>query len=592
MPELASSEVLVAEHRARVTHLEATLAFERTTFAFERAKLEKQRDDFKRLYEITLQKLELLSRRIFAAKAERIDTTQLDLEFAALKAELEALTNAGNADADADAGTTMLDNREGAAEPAVSTEEPDGDGQSKPPPKRKPTPHGRRDLASEAIPEERIELRDEAFETQGLKAISFEESSRLGYRTAGPVRIVIARAIYKVAAEECEAEPKLVTVAMPAQIIQRGLLAPSLMAHILVSKFAFGLPFHRQCAVLSADGVRLDRSTMCRMAEDVGATLGAVVEAMAAEAMSSAFCLATDATGVCIQPTPIADSNKRQACRKGHFFVVLADQDHVFFEFKPKQSSAAVCEMFRGFGGYIQADAHAVFDALFRGEARLTDDAPRPLEVACYAHMRRRFWEAATAAKDRRALEALFRIRMLYALEARWTSLPPKARAAERELHSRPLVDAFFAWARPHYDETRAERSLVASAFGYAIRQEAALRRFLDDGRLRLDNNPSENALRVIAVGRNAWLFFGSDDHAGAAANIFSLIASCKLHAIEPRAYLAELIHVMPLWPRDRYIELAPKYWRDTRARLRDSELTREYGPLTIPPPLTPPAKE
>ena len=127
-------------------------------------------------------------------------------------------------------------------------------------------------------------------------------------------------------------------------------------------------------------------------------------------------------------------------------------------------------------------------------------------------------------------------------------------------------------------------RGLVNKALGYALRQEHALRRFLDDGRLRMDNNHSENALRVIASGRKAWLFFGSDDHATAAANLYSLIAGCKLHGIDPERYLAEVIRVMPYWPRDRYLELAPAYWVRTRECLDPAELAAELGHITVPP--------
>jgi hypothetical protein len=149
---------------------------------------------------------------------------------------------------------------------------------------------------------------------------------------------------------------------------------------------------------MALQGEPLDRGTMCRVAEDVGASLGAIMGAslgaivLAArdEAMATAFCLSTDATGVAIQPTPLADG-KRQPCRKGHFFVILADNDHVFFEYQPRHTSAAVCEMFRGFSGYIQADAHAVYDALFRGPSgpTLFDEAtgpPLPSEVGCWSH--------------------------------------------------------------------------------------------------------------------------------------------------------------------------------------------------------------
>jgi transposase len=100
-----------------------------------------------------------------------------------------------------------------------------------------------------------------------------------------------------------------------------------------------------------------------------------------------------------------------------------------------------------------------------------------------------------------------------------------------------------------------------------------------------MDNNAAERGLRPIAVGRKNWLFCGSDDHAQAAANLFSLIASAKLHRLDPELYLAELIRVMPLWPRDRYLELAPKYWKVTRERLDPPQLAAEFGPLTIPPP-------
>lgn len=153
----------------------------------------------------------------------------------------------------------------------------------------------------------------------------------------------------------------------------------------------------------------------------------------------------------------------------------------------------------------------------------------------------------------------------------------------------RPLVDAFFLWAKGEQPKVT-ERGLVASALGYALRQEDALRRFLDDGRLRLDNNAAERALRTIAIGRKNWLFCGSDDHASAAANLFSLFASCKLHRLDQEAYLSELILVMPYWPRERYLELTPKYWARTRARIDAAELDSCVGPITVPPPL--PAEE
>jgi hypothetical protein len=559
----------------RIAHLEATLASARATVT----RLTAERDKLRRAYEQVKEQLELLRRRLFVAKAERVDTTQLQMEFSATQAKLDALAAQLE---DSVAAPGLLDASTDAASP------------SQPPASSKPRskPKGRRNLGAEEMPEERVEVLNPALEGV-VERIGFEESFTLGYRRGGRVRLVLARATYKSQpvpeADRREEEPafKIITVPMPKMMFPRGLLAPSMIAHVLVQKYRWGMPFHRQSRMLAAEGCKLDDSVMGRYAEDAGATLGCIVDACAEEAKRHAFCLSTDATGVCIQPEPLA-GRQRQACRKGHFFVVLADRDHVFFEYQPKHTSAAVCEMFRGFSGYIQADAHAIYDAVFRGEARVCDDDALPKEVGCWSHCRRKAWEAAVVAKDPSAREALLRMRALFELEEQWADLAPAQRHARRQLASRPLVDDFFAWAAAQYARVKEVRGLVATAFGYAVRQEAALRRFLDDGRLPMTNNHSERALRTIAVGRKAWLFFGSDDHASAAANLLSLIASCELHGLDPEAYLLDIIHVLPYWPRARYLELAPKYWVATRARIPEKELAVEIGDITVPPPLPP----
>jgi hypothetical protein len=143
-----------------------------------------------------------------------------------------------------------------------------------------------------------------------------------------------------------------------------------------------------------------------------------------------------------------------------------------------------------------------------------------------------------------------------------------------------------FEQRKPPTERHDRQSGLLRSALGYAVRQKEALLRVLDDGTLRLDNNESERELRRIAVGRKAWLFVGSDDHGQSAGHLMSLIASARLHRIDPEAYLRDLFRVLAHWPRDRYIELAPKYWLATRARLDHDELARDIGPLTVPPPL------
>ncbi len=635
-----------------VAQLEAKLAEVNTELGQARDQIARLRSAYTR----ALEQLSLMRRRIFSAKAERVEAAGLQLSFEKLLAEVRELESklvaVGDEPADIQNETTQDDSAQ-------------NDSAQKPGSIKDKTraPRARRDLSKSLLPQIRVEVPDP--ELEGVaERIGFEESYRLGYERGGPRRILVARVVYKVveqtgsasatgetsatthdqvvteangAAEVDEAdmvdaaiadrvatdaqpadaattttamssttesEPaptvtesapaptvRFVTAPLPKELFRRSLLAPSLVSHLLIAKFMMGVPFYRLEEKFELEGFALDRSTMCRYSEDAGATLGAIVEAARKEAFEFAFCLSTDATGVSVQPGPLQDG-KRRPCRKGHFFVILADLDHVFFEYTDKHTSAVVSEMFRGFSRYIQADAHAVYDALFRGthvvdpSGQVHPDPDAPTEVGCWCHLRRKAWEAAVC-KHQIGVDALQRIDAIFAADRRLWSHPPGKRKALRDVIVRPLVDEFFCWARAQRALVL-ERGLVATALGYAVRQEQPLRRFLDDGRLRLENNSAERNLRPITTGRKAWLFFGSDDHAHSAANLFSLIASCKLHRLDPEAYLTDIFRVMPYWPRDRYLELTPKYWARTRARLSTKELELPLGHITVPPPLAP----
>jgi hypothetical protein len=367
-----------------------------------------------------------------------------------------------------------------------------------------------------------------------------------------------------------------------------------MLAHVLTEKFCDGLPLHRIEDRLGRDGFPLDRGTMSRWVEDAGATAGATVIAAArAEAWRTAFCIATDATGIPVAPEP-RDDGKRQACRRAHFFVQIADRDHVFFEYAAKETSATLLEMFEGYEGYIQADAKSVYDVLFREHPPDDDTGERAgkrIEVGCWSHARRKFWEA-TCTKSEVAREGLARIGYMFALEDAWRRDPPDVVLRMRRQHLRAHLEDFFAWAEVEHERVRDQRGLVRSALGYALRQKDALMRVLDDGRLVLENNRSERELRRIAVGRKGWLFVGSDEHGEAAGHVFSLIASARLHRLDPEGYLRDLFRVLAYWPKDRYLELAPKYWAQTRARLDAGEIAAEIGPLTVPPLAIPAAEQ
>jgi transposase len=540
---------------ARIAQLEARLA-----------EVLRERDLLRVSYERLRLELEMLKRRIFVAKAERVDTAHLEREFAEKLAEVNRLANT--------------------PKPSGAESTQDSGGHKDSEKKRKTKPRGRRELKTSSLEEERIELPDPLLEelvAQGrAERIGFEESSKLAYKRGGMRRLVIARVKYRATRNNGRAD--IETTPMPQELFPRLLASASMLAHIIIDKHCDGLPLFRIEDRFTRDGFGVDRGTLSRWLEDAGATLGATVVAAAREeAMRTAFCIATDATGVAVQPTALPEK-KRQPCRRGHYFVLIADRDHVFYEYVAKENSRTVADMFYGYSGYIQADAKSVYDALFKPPDERpadSDDAVRQ-EVACWAHCRRKYWEA-TLAKCPIGREGLVRIGRIFEVDAGFHGKAPSQIATLRQAHLRPHMLAFFAWAAAEYEAVRDQRGLLRSALGYALRQRDALMRVLDDGRLVLDNNRSELALRRIAVGRKAWLFMGSDDHAESAGHLFSLIASARLHGVDPESYLRDVIRILAYWPRDRYIELAPKYWAVTRSRLCPNELAREVGHLTVP---------
>ena len=204
--------------------------------------------------------------------------------------------------------------------------------------------------------------------------------------------------------------------------------------------------------------------------------------------------------------------------------------------------------------GYLVADAHAVYDHLYKTGA--------VVEVGCWAHARRYFYKA-LASDPERAKVALAHIGALFALERTMVSTPARKRREIRQARAAPIVDAFFQWCEQELARVLDE-SPMAQAIRYARNQRVALRRFLDDGRLPLHNNISELNLRRQVVGRKNWLFVGSDDGGDVNTVFVSLLASCRMHEIEPLAYMRDLLCLLPRWPRHRVLELAPAYWSKT----------------------------
>lgn len=524
-----------------------------------------ERDEYRKLYELTHLELERTRRHLFGQKAERVDPAQMQL---AINAVVQKIRDTASNDEPSSSTPNQSDEKDGSQGDAVP---PPANPPPANPPKskeRKNTPHGRQKLP-EHLPIVEIVLSPPEVSGElaaSLVRIGEDVSETLEWRAASMVRVRIVRPKFAV-----KGEPERGIISMPAPDapLRRSMGGPGLIAHVLTSKFADHLPLHRQEKIYARSGVSLARSTMCNWVEESTSLLKYIVEAMAKDS-KNAHCIAIDATGVLVQA--------KEKCRRGYFWVMVADHDHVLFRFTPRHVQDGPKEFLRGYKGYVLADASSVYERLYEEE--------EVTEVGCWAHCRRYFYEALSSDKEL-ALAGIGFIGQLYEIDndIKKKDLAPNARTEERRKRAEPILEAFRIWLEVE-KLTVLPKSPIGKAIAYALNHWVPLTRFLEDGRLRLDNNRSELELRREAVGRKNWLFVGNDDGAEWNAIAVSLIASCALHGIEPWAYLRDVLILLPDWPRDRVLELAPKFWKqtleqsDAQKRLDDSIWSRVHRPL------------
>jgi transposase len=408
-------------------------------------------------------------------------------------------------------------------------------------------PTGRKPLPDH-LPRVEIEVLPPEVEREGRDAfeqIGEEIAETLERRPASVVIIRVKRPKFVRRDRERLAETVILCAAPPELPIERGLAGPGMLADTIVRRWQDHLPLYRLESIYAREGLDLARSTMCGWHEQLAELARPVVEAMWTDARGSPY-LCTDSTGVLVQES--------EACRWGHFWVVVAPRRHVLYRYSAHHDGAAVDDLLAGYEGFLVADAHAVYDHLYR--------TGKVFEVGCWAHTRRYFYKALDSEPDR-AREALALIGELFRIERVLADRKPHERLDVREREAAPVVDRFFAWCdaqAPHVlDDTP-----IAKGIGYARNQRKALSRFLRDGRLPVHNNASENALRREVLGRKNWLFVGNDDAAKVNATFVSLLASCQMHGLEPWAYLRDLFCLLPSWPRKRVLELAPLHWKQT----------------------------
>ena len=369
-----------------------------------------------------------------------------------------------------------------------------------------------------------------------------------------PSRFKVIRHIRpKLSCPNCQ---QIVQAPAPQRPIARGQAGAGLLAHVLVSKYCDHLPLYRQSQIYARDGVELDRSTLADWVGQSSALLAPLVAALGAHVLAGEKIHADDT------PVPVLAPG-RGATKQGRLWTYVredrasgsAQPPAVWFAYSPDRKGIRPQTHLKDYRGILQVDGYAGFDKIFN-----ESDANHPIkEAACWAHVRRKFYDIQVATDSPLAIAAIHRIGELYGIEEQIRGQPPDVRREIRQARSGPLLDALYRW----FHDTLAQvskKSELAKAIRYALSRWAALTRFATNGIIDIDNNAAERALRAVALGRKNYLFAGSDAGGERAAAIYSLVGSAKLIGLDPQAYLRHVIERIADHPINRIEELLP--WR------------------------------
>jgi transposase len=377
-----------------------------------------------------------------------------------------------------------------------------------------------------------------------------EPLRKIGEEISEEIEVVPAR--YKViehmrpkyACPRCREGVKI--AALPERMLEKGRPGASLIAQVVTDKYAWHLPLYRQSEMFGSQGWEVSRALLCAWTGVAAERLRPIAEFMRADVLHAPK-LHTDDT-----PVRVLEPGRGKT-RTARFWTYVGhgEHAHVVFDYTPSRARDGPVDFLGDYEGYLQADAFTGYDAIYAGK--------KVIEVACWAHARRKFVEA--RATDARADEMLEWIGRMYAVEDEVRDRPAAVRREARQLKTVPLLDRIDAWLVEHWTDPL-PKSPLGQAIRYTRNQWKALNRFVEDGLLEPDNNIAENALRCVALGRKNWLFVGNDAAGGRAAILYSLVASCRHHGIDPYGYIEDVLRRVDTHPARRVSELAPLNWK------------------------------
>jgi len=344
----------------------------------------------------------------------------------------------------------------------------------------------------------------------------------------------------------CRGCQSVTAAPIPPAIIDGGMASPGLLAWIMISKHVDHLPFYRLEQIAARDGVPLPRSNLAEWGGRIGVALQPLVERLT-DRLRLRSVLHADET-----PVRQLDPGRGKTQRAYLWAYRSNDLEEgdplVVFDYQTDRRGQHAKNFLQGWQGALMVDDYGGYKGLF---------AQGIQELACLAHLRRKFFDLHAANQSPIAAEALRRIAELYAIEQQGREHATIARHALRQQQAKPKLDDFRAWLI-HTRQTTADGSGSARALDYSLKRWTALMCYLDDGRYPIDNNPVENTIRPIAVGKKNWLFTGSERAGQRAAAVQSLLATAKLNGIEPYAWLKDTLKKLPAWPNNRIDELLP----------------------------------
>ena len=518
------------------------------------ASLRREKDEISRLFAEQLAKcksqIDWLQRQIFGRKSEKIDPNQMWLDQLTIQA-VEQNPPAAPA----------------AAAPVVETKVAEHT--------RRHTPHGRGELPAN-LPREVIELDvPEAEKTlpdgTPRPQIGHEDTERIAYEP-GRIFVKVTRRL-KYGSPMGQEENGVIIAPVPASIVERCLADESLLAHLVVSKYVDHLPLNRMEHILARSGIEITRQTMCDWAIACGEAAQPLVNATVKE-MFAIKLVHNDDTPVDMQDYK-SDKPRGQRTRETRLWVTTVSPREgpwTVFDFTNGRSTDGPRKFFAKYAGRIVCDAYKSYEILDKERDDLTF-------IGCWAHVRRYFLNAHRGGYPKEGAEFIAMIREIYQVEQSLvdTVLPPEAtpaqRAEAREMDNarraevrQSLSVPVLARIRTRLDELipgTPPKDDLGKALNYTHKIWDRLTEYTKDGRLPIDNNPVEQMIRPVALGRNNWLFFGSERGGRAAANLMTLVATCKRAQVEPFAYLRDVFRRLPAAKTPEQLRaLLPDVWQ------------------------------